>query len=202
MASDLDICNLALARLGDEANVVSINPPDQSAMASYCAKFYPLSLSAALDDHNWGFATKTVTLALLTNSNTLWGYCYALPSDTINVIALFDVTTVGDGNQQDFSVESDVNGNGVIYTNQANALLKYSAYVTNTAQFPPLFVDALAWKLASNIAGILIKGDVGVSAAIKCMQAYGAALKTAKESDTQNRKISPAPMPSGIAARA
>ena len=36
MSSDVDICNLALARLGDEANIVSISPPDQSAQAGYC----------------------------------------------------------------------------------------------------------------------------------------------------------------------
>ena len=30
MASDVDICNLALAQLGDSASVQSINPPDQS----------------------------------------------------------------------------------------------------------------------------------------------------------------------------
>lgn len=28
MASEIDICNLALARLGDEANVASIQPPE------------------------------------------------------------------------------------------------------------------------------------------------------------------------------
>ena len=31
MASDVDICNLALAQLADSASVQIINPPDQSA---------------------------------------------------------------------------------------------------------------------------------------------------------------------------
>jgi len=35
MSSDVDICNLSLARLGDEANVVSISPQDQSSQAGY-----------------------------------------------------------------------------------------------------------------------------------------------------------------------
>ena len=34
MASVVDLCNLSLARLGDEANVVSIEPPDGSAQAA------------------------------------------------------------------------------------------------------------------------------------------------------------------------
>lgn len=233
MSSDVDICNLALARLGDEANIVSISPPDQSAQAGYCARFYPMSLSAVLDEHNWGFISKIVTLAQATNPSSLWDYCYETPSDMLSVIALYDSTAVGDvnyggfpsnattssiygdgskasymnrlathGNQQDYSVESDVNGNVILYANQKSAMLKYTAYTTNTAVFPPSFIDALAWKLASNLAGILIKGDVGVSASMKCMQAYALALNNAKNSDTQNRKVFPLPAPAGIAARA
>jgi hypothetical protein len=48
----------------------------------------------------------------------------------------------------------------------------------------------------------MLKGDVGVSASMKCMQAYAMALKNAKDSDTQNRKVFPMPAPAGIAARA
>ena len=233
MSSDVDICNLALARLGDEANIVSISPPDQSAQAGYCARFYPMSLSAVLDEHNWGFNSKLVVLALTTNPSSLWDYCYEVPSDMISVIALYDTTAVGDvnyggfpsnattssiygdgskasylnrlathGNQQDYSVESDTDGNIVLYANQQNAMLKYAAYTTNTAVFPPSFIDALAWKLASNLAGIMIKGDIGVSASMKCMQAYAMALRAAKDSDSQNRKVFPIPAPAGIAARA
>jgi hypothetical protein len=207
MASDVDICNLALGHLGDEANVVSINPPDQSAQANYCSRFYPSSLSTVLDDHAWGFATKTVTLALLANGNSLWEYCYEAPSDIINMLAVFDYSAVGDinhgtiENQQEFSMELDAKGNQVIYTNQPNAMLKYVSYVTNTAQFPPKFVDALAWMLAANLAGIIVKGDVGVSASMKCMEAYKMALEKAIESDAQNRKITIRPTPAGIAAR-
>ncbi len=235
MASDIDICNLALAHLGDEANVSSINPPDQSAQANYCARFYPLSLQAVLDDSNWGFATKTVTLATASvNDSNLWPYSYEVPSDMVNIIALFDANSAGDinyggsvnsntgylygegslpgqgvanrfathGNQQNYSLELDSNGNAILYTDQVSALLKYAAYVTNTQSFPPSFVDALAWKLASNLAGVIIKGDVGVGAAIKCMQAYQAALINAINSDAQNRNVFPRPIPSGIAARA
>ena len=233
MSSDVDICNLALARLGDEANIVSISPPDQSAQAGYCARFYPMSLAAVLDEHNWGFNSKLVVLALTTNPSSLWDYCYEVPSDMISVIALYDSTAVGDvnyggfpsnattssiygdgckasylnrlathGNQQDYSVESDTDGNIVLYANQQSAMLKYAAYTTNTAVFPPSFIDALAWKLASNLAGIMLKGDIGVSASMKCMQAYAMALRAAKDSDSQNRKVFPIPAPAGIAARA
>ena len=54
MASEVEICNLALARLGDAATVVSIDPPEGSAQAEHCAMFYrPLRLPperAAMED--------------------------------------------------------------------------------------------------------------------------------------------------------
>lgn len=235
MASDVDICNIALARLGDEANVASINPPDQSVQAMYCAKFYPLALNSVLDDNDWSFATKTVVLAQNSvNSNSLWPYCYDAPSDMINVISVFDSAAVGDlnyggsintsnsflygvgsyaqpgltnkfalhGNQQNYSLEVDVNGNSVIYTDQANAMLKYLSYVSNTQSFSPSFIEALSWRLASLLAGVIIKGDVGVAAGIKCYQTYQIMLAIAITSDAANRNVFPAPIPSGIAARA
>lgn len=231
MASDVDICNLALTRLGDEANVLSINPPDNSAQANYCSRVYPLTLQQVLDDNNWGFASKTVILSpSAVNDSSLWPYSYQAPSDMINIIGLYDYAASGDvnygggasllygmgsvsipssggqlsahGNMQNFSLELGSDGNGIIYTDQPNAMIKYAAYVSNTQQFPPSFVDALAWKLASNLAGVIIKGDVGVSAAIKCLQAYQAALDKAINSDCQNRRVFPKPVPTGIAARA
>ena len=48
MSTPVDICNLALARLGDEANVQSISPPDGSTQAALCAQFYPIARDTAL----------------------------------------------------------------------------------------------------------------------------------------------------------
>lgn len=209
MASDVDICNLALAHLGDEAAVSSINPPDQSAQAAYCSKFYPLALSMVLTDHDWQFSTRRVLLAQLTKTDSLWQYAYTLPSDFMNVSALFASTAIDDlngqpstGSQVAYTIETDSNGNQVLYTNQYSPLLKYSAYLTNTASFSPGFVEALSWRLAAYLAGPVLKGDVGVTASKTCMQMYAIALKAAKETDSQDRVIIPAYIPTGISARA
>ena len=42
MASVADICNMALGHLGDSATVASIDPPEGSAQAEHCARFYPM----------------------------------------------------------------------------------------------------------------------------------------------------------------
>jgi hypothetical protein len=173
MSSDVDICNSALAVLGDEASVASINPPDGSAQASHCARFYPLARDALLEMHNWGFATTRAPLALLaTNPSTdpyntalsSWAYAYAVPSDAINYLEVMDpgavdeystgiqlantiagMPNVGLGKYvpQPFEIESGTDGSDILYTNQENAMLRYTRLVTDTTKFTPLFTEAL-----------------------------------------------------------
>ena len=69
MASEVDICNLALAHLGDSATVASINPPEGSAQAEMCQRFYPIARDSLLEMHNWGFATRRKALAQLNNTS-------------------------------------------------------------------------------------------------------------------------------------
>ena len=40
MASDVDICNMALSHLGARAQISAIVPPDGSVEAGYCARFH------------------------------------------------------------------------------------------------------------------------------------------------------------------
>ena len=57
MASEVDICNLALSHLGDTATIASLDPPEGSAQAEHCARFYPIARDSLLEMHAWGFAT-------------------------------------------------------------------------------------------------------------------------------------------------
>ena len=65
MASAVDICNLALARLGDSATVASIDPPEGSAQSEHCARFYPLARRQIFEAHNWSFLIRREKLAPL-----------------------------------------------------------------------------------------------------------------------------------------
>lgn len=188
MASEVDICNLALGNLGDAANLQSISPPDGSAQADHCARFYPIARDALLEMHDWGFATKRVTLALLTNPITEWTYCYAQPTDLLNTIAVMDpaatddtsvgipantlwletpIVNIGSYTPQPYILESAADGTDIIYTNQQGAVLRYVARVTDTSKFSPLFVRCLAASLSSMLAGPVIKGEAGSSAAAR-----------------------------------
>ncbi len=48
MPSVVDLCNLALAYLGDDATVASIDPPEGSAQAEHCQRFYPIARDTLL----------------------------------------------------------------------------------------------------------------------------------------------------------
>lgn len=171
MASETDICNLALAHLGDSATVASIDPPEGSAQAEHCQRFYPLARDSLLEMHPWGFATRRKSLAQMASTASAWSYCYALPADMLGALAVLSPAAldddVMDGVQagQPFIIESNSDGADLLYTNQPQAVLRYVARVTDTTRFPPLFVKCLARSLAAMLAGPVIKGNEGISAA-------------------------------------
>jgi hypothetical protein len=187
MASEVDICNLALGHLGDNATVASLNPPEGSAQAEHCARFYPMARDSLLELHTWGFATKRATLAQLGTGWPEWDYAYAQPSDALNILAVLPPDST-----DDYSIASVTNdGNGVIYTDQADAVLRYTGRVEDTTKFSPTFVVALSWHLAAMLAGPIIKGDAGAAEAKRCSAMGEAWLSKAKESDANQRRVNP-----------
>lgn len=220
MASDVDICNVALALLGDTAIVGSINPPSGGAQASHCARFYPLCVNELLELHQWGFATTRVPLALLANNPAYqtafaqgtWKYAYAAPPNVANYISVLDPNTTDDysvGLQmyntysaplvnlgvytpQPFTVETDPNtGADVILTNQVNAVLRYTQFITDSSRFSPLFVTCLTHLLASKLAGPLLKGDAGRAESKAQLALFQARLADATASDSNQRNVRP-----------
>ena len=214
MASAVDICNLALAHLGDAATVASIDPPEGSIQAEHCARFYPIARDSLLERNTWGFATKRVALALLadltTSGQTEWDYVYQQPSDAVNIIAVLPPDAMDDYSDyygakhgyvpQQYSCEL-YNGKEAIYTDQEDAYLRYSALVSNPALFSPLFTETLSWKLASMLAGPVIKGDAGQAEAQRCLMVAENLLKQAIASDAGQRRIQPVHRAPWIAGR-
>lgn len=201
MASEVDICNLALARLGDNATVASIDPPEGSAQAEHCARFYPVARDSLLEMHAWKFATRRVLLAQLTTDTWNWPFAYAEPTGVLKLLAVLPASAASDADTQEYEAETDGNGTPIILTDQEGASLRYVARVTDTTVFSPLFVDALAWLLASYLAGPVLKGDAGAAMAKACLQSFMLALSNAKTSDANQRKVRPEHKPDWIAGR-
>lgn len=197
MASEVDICNLALARLGDSATVASIDPPEGSAQAEHCARFYPIARDSALESHAWGFALRRAVLAALSSDVWEWTCAYTLPTDVVRVLAVLPLTGASEAKSEPYSIEGD----RVIRTNQEGASLRYVARITDTTLFSPLFVDALGWLLASHLAGPIIKGDAGVQMSRLCFQNYTVLVGQARASDANQRHVPPTHTPGWIGGR-
>jgi hypothetical protein len=201
MISEVGICNIALARLGDDATVASINPPEGSAQAEHCARFYPVARDTLLEMHTWGFATRRAKLALLSAPTWNWSYAYAAPNGALKLLSVLPEHAASDAKSEPFEVESDAAGNVIIRTSLADATLKYTARVIDTTRFSPLFDDALAWLLAAYLAGPLIKGDAGAQAGRACYQSFYATLAQAKVSDANQGSGAVESSPAWISGR-
>jgi len=226
MASVVEICNLALAHLGDDATVASIDPPEGSAQAEHCARFYPTARDMLLQMHPWSFASRRVSLAQVTMPYTMWKYAYACPGDMMTSVAVLPpeaendysvrayptdrygwgwtnppITAAGVYVPQEYQIETDTLGNKVIYTNQENALLRYQALVSDSTKFDPLFTIALSWQLASFLAGPVVKGEEGARQGQRCLQMVAIYLGQARMSDANQRDVKPAHITSWISGR-
>jgi hypothetical protein len=157
MASVVDICNLALAHLGDEATVSSISPSDGSAQADHCVRFYPIARDVLLELHDWNFARRRTAMAETANTPPdVWAYEYAMPANVIRVRAVLDESGDEDKPRR-FLQGTDANGAKVIWTNEPSATLLYTHAITDTTKFSGLFVNALSYLLASYLAGPITK---------------------------------------------
>ena len=196
MFSVVDICNLALSYLGDSATVTSINPPEGSAQAEYCARYWPLALQEVLEAHPWGFATKRVKPAQLAQRNSAWAYHYALPHDALAVIAVLPPEAIDDyevgGHAVPVPYQIEREGGQIhILTDQRDALVRYIATADDPALYPATFTEALTWKLAGMLAGSLRKGNAGAAEAKRCQEMYAHYLRLAIAKDSEQRKVRP-----------
>lgn len=182
MATEVDVCNLALALLGDDASVASIDPPEGSPQATHCARFYPMARNTLQTLHEWGFCTRREALTQLADAPLYgWAVAYALPNRLARVIEL-----VGPGGAplEEYQIEAGTDGAGVLYAHTPGALLRYVQFVSDPARFPPAFTDALTWLLASMLAGPLLKGEMGAGASKRCLDYfYGVKLPHARGID-------------------
>lgn len=214
MASEVEIANLALAHLGDSATVASLSPPEGSAQAERCARFYPLARDVMQEDFVWSFCIRRKTLALVANwSSGKWAYAYAAPSEMIRPISVshpdassdqVDVTGARPG--APFQLESLDTGAVVILTNQPDAELRYTVKVVDSTKFSAQFVDALSWRLASMLAGPILKGDAGIKMTQSCLQIAmsiggDAAVKNANSSQEERGQGGRGYVPSSIGVR-
>lgn len=203
MSNETDICNLALAALGDEATVVSIDPPEGSAQADHCAQWYPVARDALLEMHDWKFASRRIVgTPMAAVSTSTWQYAYAKPSGALRIRAVLPPGAPDDAEDPPaFDVETLEDGTEVIVTDQAEAVIRYTVRTVDVGRFPPLFVQALVRLLASYLAGPVLKGDTGRAESRAQLQMAMSWLGQASASDANQRHRTGQFTPAHLAAR-
>lgn len=183
MSSEVDIANLALSHLGDEAAVIAIKPPDGSIQSALCGRFYPIARGVLLEAHPWTFATKRTPLAeLVTNpAEDDWAYAYSLPSTCIRPLSALlpgqPERSLG-SDSHPYVVEAGEDGDLVLFTNVETATLRYIDLITDTTKFTPGFTICLARLLAAYLAGPILRGKTGMQVSQEQMKWF--ALEYAK----------------------
>lgn len=139
MATVVSICNSALIKCGVDTTISSLL--DDSKEARLCNALYETVRDELLEEAYWNFATKRATLAqIATNPAFNYSYQYQLPSDCVRVKSLDDASMA-------FKIEE-----GKLLTNDSTAKLVYISNAVPVARYSAKFREALAWRLAANIA--------------------------------------------------
>lgn len=182
MATKVDICNLALSVLGDTATVSSIDPPEGSAQADHCARFYGQTVNEVLSRHSWSFALKRARLSNLVAAveGDDSARQYALPSDCLRVVRLYSAKLGDKYCQYDSEMFF---GQRVIVTDVEEPWIIYVSSQVDETAFPPLFTTCVVHRLASWLAGPLITSSSGTEIALKQYELYSLFLARAIHAD-------------------
>jgi hypothetical protein len=149
VANEVEICNVALSRVG-AGTIQALT--DKTREGQLCRIHYPIARDSVLRDHDWNFARKVGILAELNETYDGWDYVYQYPLDCLIAREIYNEAKVSQHDNIPFEVGLTANNNRCVLTNEAQARLYYTAYVTNATYYDAAMVEALTWKLAAELA--------------------------------------------------
>ena len=194
MASEVDICNRALQKLGASRITSRL---DNTKEARACNFAFDIVRDAELRTHNWNFAVKRAILAEDTSTPVFgYGHQFQLPADWLRNYMTNDNSTprtIGD-TKPAWKTE----GRKILTDDGGSFNLKYIAVVKDTTQFDALFVESFASKMAYELAEELTQSNTKKAAAL---QDYKMAIAEAKRTDAIEDPSDEMPEDTWITAR-
>lgn len=174
MTSVVQIAKMALSHLGKNWDISALT--EASEEARQCNLHYEPARDAALRDVAPGWATCYATASGLTGTVPGgWEYMYAYPTTSLRLLEI--VNSLGSNSPTiPFEVAISVDGTRIILTDQEDAELKFVTRVNDPNAFDPLFVKALAFRLAADVA-IPLTGNAQVATTME--QQYRLAINVA-----------------------
>ncbi len=203
MASETDICNMALARIrGGFINSLG----EDSAQGKACRLYYGTTRDKVLEDAPWGFAKQVRQLDRLSSVDLFgWAYAYEYPTDALRVnevLPEYSKVQAGDANavqlafdrgltlDLDQKIEYEImNNNGVrvIGANMDTLYVSYNISVKDSAFFTNNFVTGLSLLLAANLVVHVIGADRGEGMRRNILQEYAVFISQAEALELNQR---------------
>ena len=142
--SEVSICNQALTFLGQKP-ITSLN--DANTTAEWMRNNYPFIRDAVLEERMWTFATARASSTTLDRDAWDTAYSHPAPPNWISVFRIYRNSGISTLTSIDWRLED-----GNILCSESNILLWGLKRVTDTGKFSPLFIQALAARIAADAA--------------------------------------------------
>lgn len=168
----VSIANIALSRIGQDPIITSLDPADESTEAQMAAMFLPLVRDKIFTAHDWSFLRVRDHLAEVVNEkpHPPYKHLYMFPADAESIVFVFSEGLAD--YPQPFEIEANRDGARFICTPADNAWAEYQIYGDNVQSLPPLLEDAIAWGVAAELCGAIVKGATGAQLAQYALQMY------------------------------
>jgi len=149
----VQVCNLALAEVGDEAAQITSLPAtagsEYSKEANLCSKFYEPSLHEVLRMHTWNCAKRRAKLARLSTTPVSgWAYEFQLPADCARPLEVTSSNTTERAIQ--FNTEWVIEGR-TVRSNKEDLWILYIQNMADLTAADSLFVKVLYTTLATKL---------------------------------------------------
>lgn len=180
-----DVVNVALDHLHEAVVANYLTGTDAASKAA--RRFFEHCRDAVLREYPWGFATR-ISSTLTASSDAAdddWNYKYALPTGCLRVLAVFDADRAA--TDSEFAIRHTPTQNiNVLVTDIETAKIKFIFQETAVTAWGPTFIDALAYRLAADLAGP-VTGNVQLKQGM--LQFYQWALSRAKQMDASEQRL-------------
>ena len=145
MASVVNMCNSALNLIG--ASTISALTED-TKNARLCNQRYEPVRDRVFRSHNWNCLIKRVELAQNSTAPVMeYSYAYALPSDSLRVLKIFDGTT----DSIESGLEYKIEGKNIV-TNLTTVYLVYISLDEDPNNYDAYLREAISHQLSADLA--------------------------------------------------
>lgn len=180
----VDICNIALGRIGRKSSITDL--AENSTEARACKRVWDLTRQSLLREFTWSFSHKIALLALSTETVPGWLYVYAYPTDCLQALRIFNAAGADLRGEQDKWDIFAIGNNTFIACNVDLAYLEYTADKADPSDWSTQFVDCLAWRLAFELA-MPLSGDQNLRNS--CWQFYISIGGKAKQTNANEKNV-------------